>query len=161
MRMSEGVEWAIHSCLNLTWLEPGEAVTAARMAAFYQLPAAYLNKQLQALARAGILTSTPGPRGGFRLARGPEDITLLDVVIAIEGPDEAFRCEEILRQGPGGHEGVDYRRGCVVSQSMRRAELAWRTELAGQTLAGIRDTVERRHPATPGETRAWFATMRT
>ncbi|NED55319.1 Rrf2 family transcriptional regulator, partial [Micromonospora aurantiaca] len=51
--MNEGVEWAIHSCLNLTWLEPGEAVTAARLAAYYELPAAYLNKQLQALARAG------------------------------------------------------------------------------------------------------------
>jgi Rrf2 family protein len=85
MRMSEGVEWAIHSCLNLTWLEPGEAVTAARMAAFYRLPAAYLNKQLQALARAGILTSTPGPRGGFRLARGPEDITLLDLGTELAG----------------------------------------------------------------------------
>ncbi|WP_021594905.1 MULTISPECIES: RrF2 family transcriptional regulator [Actinomadura] len=159
--MSEGVEWAIHSCLNLTWLEPGEAVTAARMAAFYALPAAYLNKQLQALARAGILTSTPGPRGGFRLARSPGDVTLLDVVTAIEGPDEAFRCEEILRQGPGEHEGIDYRRRCFVSQAMRRAELAWRKELAGQTLADIRDTVERHRPATPGETRAWLANLRT
>ncbi|WP_433476000.1 RrF2 family transcriptional regulator [Spirillospora sp. CA-142024] len=159
--MSEGVEWAIHSCLNLTWLEPGEAVTAARMAAFYELPAAYLNKQLQALARAGILASTPGPRGGFRLARRAEDITLLDMVIAIEGPEEAFRCEEILRQGPGDHEGADYRRLCVVSQSMRRADLAWRRELAGQTLDDLRVIVERRVPATPGRTRAWFANLRT
>jgi Rrf2 family protein len=159
--MSEGVEWAIHSCLNLAWLEPGEAVTAARMAAYYSLPAAYMNKQLQALARAGILTSTPGPRGGFRLARAPEDITLMDVVTAIEGPEEAFRCEEILRHGPGEHEGVDYRRGCYVSQAMRRAELAWRRELAGQTIADLRDTVERRRPSVPGETRAWFANLRT
>ncbi|TYC17393.1 Rrf2 family transcriptional regulator [Actinomadura syzygii] len=161
MRMSEGVEWAIHSCLNLTWLEPGEAVPAARLAAFYELPAAYLNKQLQALARAGILASTPGPRGGFRLARRPEDITLMDVVAAIEGPEEAFRCEEVLRRGPGEHEGVDYRRRCLVSQSMRRAELAWRRELAGQTLAGLRDSVERRSPSAPAETRAWFAALRT
>lgn len=161
MRMSEGVEWAIHSCLNLTWLEPGEAVTAAKLAAYYALPAAYLNKQLQALARAGIVTSTPGPRGGFRLARSPADISLMDVVTAIEGPEEAFRCEEIQRQGPGGREDVDYRRGCAVSQTMRRAELAWRRELAGQTLAELRATVERRHPSTPGDTRAWFANLRT
>ncbi|WP_346041907.1 Rrf2 family transcriptional regulator [Actinomadura chokoriensis] len=159
--MSEGVEWAIHSCLNLTWLEPGEAVTAARLAAYYELPAAYLNKQLQALARAGILTSTPGPRGGFRLARTPEDISLLDVVTAIEGPEEAFRCEEILKKGPGDHEGVDYRRRCFVSQAMRRAEMAWRRELAGQTLADLRSTVEHRLPSVPGETRTWFANLRT
>ena len=68
--MNEGVEWAMHSCVNLSWL-PGEAVTAKRLAAFYDLPTAYLNKQLQALTRAGILTSVSGPKGGFQLARDP------------------------------------------------------------------------------------------
>jgi Rrf2 family protein len=160
MRMSEGVEWALHSCLNLTWAEPGEAMTAARLAAFYDLPAAYLNKQLQALARAGILSSSPGPRGGFRLARVPERITLLDVVTAIEGGVEAFRCTQVLRQGPDGREDVDYGALCVISQSMRRAELAWRKELAGTTLADIRATVEERHPGTPERTRAWFVARR-
>ncbi|MEU5883152.1 Rrf2 family transcriptional regulator [Spirillospora sp. NPDC047279] len=159
--MNEGVEWALHSCVNLTWMDDGQAVTAARLAAFYRLPTAYLNKQLQALARAGILTSTSGPRGGFRLARRPEDITLMDVVTAIEGPEEAFRCEEILRQGPGDHEGVDYRESCVISQAMRRADLAWRRELAGQTVADIKATVERRAPSAPGDTRNWFANLRT
>ncbi|TDB97444.1 Rrf2 family transcriptional regulator [Actinomadura sp. 7K534] len=149
--MSEGVEWALHECLNLTWLEPGEAVTAARLAKYYELPAAYLNKQLQALARAGILDSTPGPRGGFRLARRPEDITMMDVVTAIEGPDGAFRCEEVLRRSPGDHEGVDYRKSCIISQSMRRAELAWRRELAAVTIADLKEIVESRHPAAPGE----------
>ncbi|WP_129841652.1 Rrf2 family transcriptional regulator [Streptomyces sp. RFCAC02] len=160
MRMSEGVEWALHSCLNLTWVEPGEARTAARLAAFYDLPAAYLNKQLQALARAGIVTSTPGPRGGFRLARPPERITVLDVVTAIEGPGDAFRCSGLLRNGPEGRDDVDYARSCHVSQTMRRAELAWRRELAGQTLADLRDDVERSHPGTPARTREWFARQR-
>ncbi|MEU4326241.1 RrF2 family transcriptional regulator [Nonomuraea dietziae] len=157
MRMSEGVEWALHSCLNLSWIETGEAMTAARLAAFYNLPTAYLNKQLQALARAGILTSTSGPRGGFRLARPLERITLMDVVTAIEGGEEAFRCEQILRAGPGGSPHVDYKKNCVISQAMRKAELAWRRELAGQTLADIRNTVESRFPGTPDSTRAWFA----
>lgn len=71
MRMSEGVEWAIHSCLNLTWLEPGEAVTAARMAAFYALPAAYLNKQLQALARAASSPRPPGRAAGSGSREAP------------------------------------------------------------------------------------------
>ncbi|WP_280206483.1 Rrf2 family transcriptional regulator, partial [Nocardia cyriacigeorgica] len=43
----------------------------------------------------------PGARGGFELARRPERITLMDVVSAIEGPDEAFRCTEIRRDGAG------------------------------------------------------------
>ncbi|WP_211267401.1 RrF2 family transcriptional regulator [Nonomuraea candida] len=154
MQMGEGVEWALHSCLNLAWAEPGEAVTATRLAAFFDLPAAYLNKQLQALARAGIVTSTSGPRGGFRLARSPREITLLDVVTAIEGPQDAFRCRQILRRAPTGSETVDYRKACLVSQAMRRAELAWRRELAEQTLADIMAAVESRSPRTPERTRA-------
>jgi Rrf2 family protein len=159
MRMSEGVEWALHSCLNLTWLPAGQTVAAARLAAFYGLPAAYLNKQLQALARAGIVASTPGPRGGFRLARDPEQITVLDVVVAIEGPDGAFRCEELLRQGPGVHHNVDYRQTCQISQTMRRADLAWRRELAAQTLADLKAAVERHHPAAPRQTVDRFAAL--
>jgi Rrf2 family protein len=159
MRMSEGVEWALHSCLNLTWLPAGQTVAAARLAAFYSLPAAYLNKQLQALARAGIVASTPGPRGGFRLARDPEQITVLDVVVAIEGPDGAFRCEELLRQGPGVHHNVDYRQTCQISQTMRRADLAWRRELAAQTLADLKAAVERHYPAAPRETVDRFAAL--
>ncbi|MGW0665096.1 RrF2 family transcriptional regulator [Streptodolium elevatio] len=148
MQMSEGVEWALHSCLNLAWAD-GRAVTAGKLAAFYDLPAAYLNRQLQALARAGIVTSTSGPRGGFRLARDPARITLLDVVVAIEGEQEAFRCRQIMRDGPGGRSDVDYRRHCLVSQAMSRADLAWRRELAAQTLADIGAAVERKHPGAP------------
>ncbi|MQY05169.1 hypothetical protein ACRB68_32390 [Actinomadura sp. RB68] len=158
--MSEGVEWALHSCLNLTWAPPGEAVTAAKLAAFYSLPAAYLNKHLQALARAGILASTSGPRGGFRLARPPEKITVMDVVTAIEGPEEAFRCTGILAAGPGGRTDVDYRAHCVISQTMAEAELAWRGHLAGRTLADLKATVEQRFPHTPENTRNGFANAR-
>jgi Rrf2 family protein len=160
MRMSEGVEWALHSCLNLTWLPPGQAVPTAKLAEFYELPAAYLNKQLQALARAGIVSSTPGPRGGFRLARGPETITLLDVVVAIEGADEAFRCDQLLKRGPGADPEVDYRQACLVSRAMRRADLAWRRELANQTLADLKAEVERHYPATPSNTANRFAALR-
>jgi Rrf2 family protein len=158
--MSEGVEWALHSCLNLTWLETGRAVPVAKLAAFYELPAAYLNKQLQALARAGILSSTSGPKGGFQLARSPAAITLLDVVVAIEGPDEAFRCDEILRQGPGGSATVDYRQTCLISQGMRRADLAWRRELAAETLADLKSSVERQFPGTAQNTRNRFDALR-
>ncbi|WP_406291016.1 RrF2 family transcriptional regulator [Embleya sp. NBC_00896] len=158
--MSEGVEWALHSCLTLSWAEPGQAVTATKLAAFYDLPAAYLNKQLQALVRAEILTSTSGPRGGFRLARDLKQITLMDVVAAIEGPQDAFRCQGILRAAPGGDPETDYLKTCVVSQAMARAELAWRRELAAQTLADIRDTVESRFPRTPESTRHRLTNLR-
>jgi Rrf2 family protein len=160
MELNEGVEWALHSCLNLSWVEDGEAKTTAQLAAFYDLPAPYLNKQLQALARAGVLSSTPGPRGGFRLARDPEQVSLLDIVVAIEGRAEAFACDHLLADGPGGDASVDYSVSCILSQAMSRADLAWRRELAGRSLADIRREVEAKYPHTPEATREWFVNAR-
>ncbi|MFF3561991.1 RrF2 family transcriptional regulator [Streptomyces sp. NPDC002574] len=162
MRMNEGVEWALHCCLNLAWAGPEEAVTAARLAAFYELPTAYLNKQLQALAREGIVSSTPGPRGGFRLARLPEEITVLDVVTAIEGRDPAFQCTDIRKRTPGHGRmlGDDFRQPCLVHQTMSRADLAWRRELAGQTLADLKASIEAVAPQAPDRTRGWLLEAR-
>lgn len=157
--MNEGVEWALHSCVNLCFI-PGETVTAKRLAAFYELPTAYLNKQLQALTRAGILSSVSGPKGGFQLARQPEKITLLDIVVAIDGADDAFRCTEILKAGPGADPKADYRLTCLVSKSMRAAEVTYRRELAGKTIADIVAEVEETYPATADNTRRWFANLK-
>lgn len=155
--MSHGVEWALHCCVDLAWLaQEDKAVPAARLAAFHDLPSAYLNKHLQALSRAGIVTSTPGKNGGFRLALPPDQVSLLDVVTAVEGPEPAFRCMEIRRQGPGAVSGPE-RSACTITQAMRRAELAWRRELAGSTVAYIAATVELKSPDTSARTRRWFA----
>lgn len=160
MQLSQGVEWALHTCLNLSWVTEGEAKTTAQVAAFYDLPPAYLNKQLQALVRAGILSSVSGPRGGFRLAREPEAVSLLDIVVAIEGRTEAFACANLLADGPGGDPSVDYTVTCILSQAMSRADLAWRRELATRTLADIRREVEQTYPGTPDATRDWFVNGR-
>ena len=158
--MNEGVEWALHSCVNLCFI-PGETVTAKRLAAFYELPTAYLNKQLQALSRAGILSSTSGPKGGFQLARQPDKITVLDVVVAIDGPEEAFRCTQILKAGPGADPKNDYRKTCLVSMTMRKAELTYRRELAGKTIADLVNQVETTYPETADNTRSWFANLKS
>ena len=158
--MNEGVEWAMHSCVNLSWL-PGEAVTAKRLAAFYDLPTAYLNKQLQALTRAGILTSVSGPKGGFQLARDPRNISLLDIVVAFDGADDAFRCLQILKAGPGADPRDDYREICLVSQAMRAAELAYRRELSEQSIADIAERVVQQNPQAPDNTRNRFANLKS
>ncbi|MEV4255736.1 Rrf2 family transcriptional regulator [Spirillospora sp. NPDC049652] len=155
--MNEGVEWAVHICLLLDWTGTDEAVSTTRLAAGYDLPPPYLNKQLQALVRAGILTSTPGARGGFRLVRPLEKITLMDVVAAIEGPDEAFQCTEIRRQGMGaGQPASAFDVPCTVRTAMRHAEFAWRRALAEQTLADIRARTERVQPNLGERVRNWY-----
>jgi Rrf2 family protein len=155
MRMSEGVEWTLHCCLTLCWIEAERPVPMAKLAAIFDLPPAYLNKRLQALVREGILSSTPGVHGGFRLARPPEKITLMDVVAAIEGRDRVFRCTEIRQRGAGvTRPAHEWRKQCVINTAMRKAELAWRRELATQTLA---DVVAAAPPWAAERTREWWS----
>lgn len=155
--MSEGVEWAMHCCLTLAWLGDDQPVPTAKLAAGYELPPAYLNKQLQALVRAGILASTPGARGGFRLARPLDKITLMDVVTAIEGPDDAFQCTEIRQRGAGAEAPVrQFRAPCAISTAMRKAELAWRRALIAQTLAEVQAAADRHAPNLADGVRRWY-----
>jgi Rrf2 family protein len=152
--MSQGVEWGLHVVLTLAWIDDDEPVKVSQLAAGHELPAAYLNKQLQALVRAEILESVPGARGGFRLARPASKITLMDVVAAIEGTQEAFRCTEIRKQGVGSElPRSTFDAPCAISAAMRRAELAWRRELARRTIADIRDEVDGHAPVARRVTR--------
>jgi len=131
------VEWALHCTWLLTFTRDGEALPARRLAEFYGLPEAYLAKLLKALVRAGLLSSTSGPRGGFRLARPPEEITVADVVGAVEGEGPLFHCTEIRQRGPVPLTGAACRQPCGIAQVMGRAERAWRAELAGTTIADL------------------------
>ncbi|MFH8442366.1 RrF2 family transcriptional regulator [Streptomyces sp. NPDC018026] len=137
MRMSKGVEWALHTLINLDVIGGGP-MHSGRLAEAHGLSPSYLTKQLQQLAQAGLVSSVSGPHGGFRLARALEDITLLDVVEAIEGDVKAFHCTEIRCEGKIGALSPPPTRTCAVHAAMRRAEDAWRQALAAQTLAGIR-----------------------
>ena len=62
------------------------AVLAARVSKEYGIPLEYLLKILQQLVRANVLRSKRGPRGGFFLARSAEDITMLQIIEAVDGP---------------------------------------------------------------------------
>src|SRR3954470_24009164 len=99
MRLSAGVEWGLHSGTLLALLPPGVAMPAAKLAEYHAVPEAYLAKRLQALSRPGVVESVPGARGGYRLARPADDVTVLDVVEAIDGGGAAVRGTE--NRGPG------------------------------------------------------------
>lgn len=136
--MSEGVEWGLHCCLVLAWLDDLTPLPVGRLAEVFDLPVEYLKKRLQLLAKAGILNSEPGARGGYRLARTPEAVTLMDVVSAIETDVNPFHCAEVRQRGAGRTAGAgEFAHPCGISVAMRKAELAWRRELAAQTLADL------------------------
>jgi len=137
MKLSEGVEQAIHCVSVLSGLSDGSAVSAGSLAEFHGVSPSYLLKHLQALAGSGVLTTSPGPRGGYRLARAPEEISLLDVVLAIEGPEPAYRCAEIRRRGPDPLPARYFQKPCQVNVAMLKAERAYRAELAKVSIADI------------------------
>jgi Rrf2 family protein len=143
MRLSDGVEWAVHCCVVLAVVPPDRALPAARLAEYHGVPAAYLAKHLQALARAGIVETTKGPRGGYRLARPAAGITILDVVEAVDGDEPAFRCTEIRRRGPAAVSAREYRTACAIHVAMNRADDAWRRELQSTTVADLLRQVAR------------------
>lgn len=139
MRLSEGVEWSLHCCSVLGTLPDGVALPSARLAEFHDVPAAYLAKHLQALSQAGVVVSVPGRRGGYRLGRPAADITLLDVVLAIDGETPAFRCTEIRQRGPSAAAPEHYVRPCGIARAMWNAEAAWRNSLRSVTIGDLVD----------------------
>lgn len=130
MKMSDGIEWAIHCCSLLAVLPEGAALPVSALAEFFDVPQAYLAKHLQHLSRAEIVTSARGPGGGYSLARTPQEISLLDIVEAIDGRDPCFRCTEIRQRGPSGVDASHYLKPCGIAVAMLKAERAWRNELA-------------------------------
>jgi Rrf2 family protein len=137
MRLSDGVEWGVHACALLSALPTDGALPAAKLAEYHGVPAAYLAKHLQSLARAEILETVKGPRGGYRLARPPAEITLLEIVEAIDGDEPAFRCTEIRRRGPASVPAREYRNVCGIHAAFDRADEAWRAELRNTTVADM------------------------
>jgi Rrf2 family protein len=137
MKLSAGIEQAIHSVTMLCGLSDDGVLSAAALAEFHGVSTSYLLKHLQALSGRGILETVPGPKGGYRLARAPGDISLLDIVLAVEGSEPAFRCQEIRQRGPNPLPKSKFIKPCGINVAMLRAEQAYRAELRKVTIADL------------------------
>jgi Rrf2 family protein len=159
VKLPESTEWVLHAVAALAQLSPGEAgrpaqaVSAAQLAEHYDVPAGYLVKQLQSLVRAGILSAATGPRGGFRLARPAGQVTMLEIVEAVDGAASFYTCNEIRQRGRGGIPVPPDQcvATCGIAARMAEAEAAWRQSLSAVTVA---DIVESLPPGLPERTRA-------
>ena len=86
LKISQKLEYAIRAMIELAVRRPsGELVPAREIAAAQQIPLRFLEQQLGALGRAGLVESFRGAGGGCRLARDPAEITVAEVADAIEG----------------------------------------------------------------------------
>ncbi|HEX8204029.1 MAG TPA: Rrf2 family transcriptional regulator [Isosphaeraceae bacterium] len=80
---SQTVEYALRAVMHLAHRAP-EPRTTDQIATATRVPKAYLSKVLQGLCRAGLVRSQRGIGGGIALARDPAELTILEVVVAVE-----------------------------------------------------------------------------
>ena len=91
LRISEALSLGLHAMAYLS-STPDTPKRVKEIARRLRASEAHLSKVLQALARAGLLKATRGPKGGSQLAKKPEEITLLEIFEVIHGPLKYQRC---------------------------------------------------------------------
>ncbi len=86
MKLSQSVTYAIHAVVRLAEHRNGPPISCGKLAEQGKMPERFLLQILRDLAKQGLLHSTRGGGGGFTLGRCPEDISLLEVLEAVDGP---------------------------------------------------------------------------
>lgn len=145
MKFSVGVEYALHCLLYMVNIEEGKSVGIRDLATFQGISESYLSKVYARLSKAGIIKSMPGVKGGYALARSPEEITFWDVIEAIEGSESFFRCAEIRQNNilldkdnlPDTHTKCP----CLIKVVMLEAENEMKKYLSNKTLGWLYDEV--------------------
>jgi len=161
MLLRNQVEWALHCCSVMAGLPPGRYVATKVLAEFHNVPKEYLSKALQSLSQAGLVESTLGPNGGYRLARAPSEITFLDIVEAVEGTASTFACTESRRNNPVRPARTREAKACAVARVMWEADEAWRKALKRVRLSDLGKTVADDVPAELLEKSAAWILART
>jgi Rrf2 family protein len=90
--LSQTAEYALRTVLYLATTDQAELSNVSDIAERLDIPRNYLSKTLHQLARAGVLTSTRGKHGGFRLTKPPSKLSLAEVVAPFDGPTGARIC---------------------------------------------------------------------
>ena len=97
MQISRQTDYGVRAMLEVAGLEPGGRARTRDVALRQDIPHVFLTKIILQLVRAGLLMSYRGAGGGIGLARPREEITLRDIVEAVEGPIALNRC--VVRAG--------------------------------------------------------------
>ena len=123
-------DYAVRAMLALAAGPDSRALSARRIAEQMAIPVRFVPHVLQDLVAAGLVTAQIGRLGGYRLARPASEISLLDVITAVEGDARRRAC--VLRGSPCGSEGH-----CAVHPVFMAAQDALLRELAAATLADV------------------------
>ena len=125
MKVGKLTDYAIAVMGQLVHAEAGVAQSANELAAVTRIPEPTVAKVLKTLSKGGMVISLRGVAGGYRLARAAEDITLADIITAMEGPISLVACVD------GQHENCLHSRTCPTQSKWDRVNGAVKTALAG------------------------------
>jgi len=91
MRISAKADYAVRAAVELAGIADEKPVKAERIATAQEIPLNFLENILGELRHAGIVRSHRGADGGFRLAKAPDQISIADIIRAVEGPLASVR----------------------------------------------------------------------
>ena len=120
-------DYAVRAAIDIARHWDGEPRKAREIAASMDIPVGFLKRILAELVSQGLLQSTAGPTGGYRLTRPPETITLLEIIEPLEHLLVPEQC--ILRGGP-----CDWSDFCPIHDTWSRAQKAFANTLDAATL---------------------------
>lgn len=166
MKMSIGVEYAIHCLLYIVKLKDEDYVGIKELAEFQGVSESYLAKVFTKLGKAGITKSIPGVKGGYELAKNPEDISFWDIVEAVEGKDPLFQCAEIRQKNilvDKNNLPESYTKcPCFIKVVMQEGENEMKKYLSNKTLKWLYSEVYGKilPQETEIETLKWFKSKR-
>lgn len=153
--ISSGVEYGLHCLMFLTRSHASvEEASVRDLAELQGVPNDFLAKLFTKLVKAELVIATEGVKGGVRLARPANRITVHDVVVAIDGDKPLFDCREIRgRCAVFDNDAPAWatRGVCSIHAVMQTAEKAMRAELKRHTLADLAERANEKAPAAFGE----------
>ena len=127
-------DYGAHAVIELARRFGQGPIQCAEIASSQQIPEAYLDQLLSSLRRVGIVRSVRGPHGGHELARNPRELTLGDIVTALEGPVVPH---EFVHAPAADAEGADWRAACAVRNAWLAAAEASQRELDRTTIQDL------------------------
>lgn len=122
MKYTKATNYALHIVLYMIKYNEAKNLSLYPLANHFDISPSYLSKILTKLVKADIIQSTPGVNGGYGLNKRKEDISLLDVIKAIEGNDSIFTCE------------MNENDECKIQKAMSEAENIMDTYLKNKKL---------------------------
>jgi Rrf2 family protein len=102
MQITRQADYALRAMLYLAQMEPTQRAATSQIADEQHIPPSFLAKIISQLSIAGLIHTSRGARGGVSLARQPEEITILEVVEAIDGPISLNECTHSSSACPFG-----------------------------------------------------------